>query len=127
MSEDLQLLIAVVARMLRKRPDEVIEEATRLFCRSIVGKHGQHRSNGPDPTVNPTAARAAAKRAKDSPGSVEGRMVAFVTTKRRVSPGDLAEHVGLDINRSRRVLNRLVAARKLKVSGFTASRRVELA
>lgn len=129
MTADLELQVALVGRILGKKPDQVVEEAVRLFCRSIAGSKDHH--GRPAKPVNgakhAAAAESAAARATDSPGSLEGRLVAFVRKHGEVKPAALAAALKVDIATSRRALKLLESAGVLRLTGATMSRRVMLA
>lgn len=124
MTPDLELQVALAGRILKKTPDEIVHEAVRLFCRSIVGGvapalRGRPRANAVD---------VAAKRASQAPGSFEARIVAFIREQDTPSsPGYIAARLKVDKHRLRRVIGLLVSAGKLRVTGATANRRVSLA
>lgn len=122
LSADLEIQIDLVGRILKKDRDEVITEAVRLFCRSIAG-------GAPRSLRRPRKgdASSAAARAAESPGSLEGRIVAFVTKHGEVKPGAVAAAMKVDVHRARRVVQALVATGCLRASGSTMSRRIALA
>lgn len=129
MNADLELQVHLVARILGKKPQDVIDDAVRLFCRSIAGQKDHHGRPARviDAQGRTAAAEAAAKRASDSPGSLEGRLVAFVRKHGSVKPGALAAALKTDIHTSRRAVHLLAAAGVLQVTGTTMSRRIALA
>lgn len=124
MTADLELQIDLGAKILGKTREQFIEEACRLLCRSvasggmmcIVGRRGKAKAID----------AAAAKRAKDSPGSMEGRIMAFVTKHGTVRPKDIAAHLSCDLATSRRRVKALCQAGALKATGTTAGRKIGL-
>lgn len=121
LNADLETQVGHVGRILKKDRDEVITEAVRLFCRSVAG--GLPRRIGRPPK---SGGSDAASVASDSPGSLEGRIVAFVRKHKDVTPRAIWAGVKVDKHVCRRIVAALSDAGVLQVSGSTAARRISM-